>query len=416
MPPTAQVDDTTRSTSPEGILRAGAVLTRSGPITYLRSEIGLDGEGSVTVERTLETLAHPRTLASLRGAPLTLLHPSESGEPDGVVTPDNARGLVVGAVAGEPRVTGDQIVADVTIWDAEALDALDTGTSELSVGYVFNLDENTMTTRGPMLINHVAMVPDGRAGPMVRVLDASPWQTNNTPVIRRRPSDSEPQGDKMDTQTIVDAVSAAFDAGMNRYRDAGDSAANDADAIKRSIMDALGDAIKPLTDAVTALSANQDAATKAATDARAADNETKRVADAKADAKAAADALVAATRAEERARYEILVDALPLIAEDKRAALADAEPKAILVAALGDAVPDGDKLSVDYLRGALRIAKAQADAAQMSSNDSRSGSGLPEGVSPFAADRAVNSTDVRTKAHDAFVDMQQKVYADAGGI
>ena len=45
------------------------------------------------------------------------------------------------------------------------------------------------------------------------------------------------------------------------------------------------------------------------------------------DAKAAGDALVNATRAEERERFAVLTDAMPLIAEDKRAAFWRPNPR-----------------------------------------------------------------------------------------
>lgn len=156
---------TTRVATPEGFLRAGAVLTRAGPFDYLRSEIGLDGDGTVTIDRTLETLMHPSTIGGLRGAPITL------GHPEGGVTPDNFQSVVVGAVAGEPRVLGNAITGDVLISDRDALKRLDDGEDELSIGYDFAIGADYRTV-GPLLINHVAIVPMGRAGSGVRIMDS----------------------------------------------------------------------------------------------------------------------------------------------------------------------------------------------------------------------------------------------------
>ena len=96
---------TTRQTTQEGFLRAGATLTRGGPIDYLRSEIGMTGDGMVTVNRTLETISHPATLASLRGAPITL------GHPEGGVTPENFQDVVrLARWRANRELTGNAII------------------------------------------------------------------------------------------------------------------------------------------------------------------------------------------------------------------------------------------------------------------------------------------------------------------
>ena len=95
------------------------------------------------------------------------------------------------------------------------------------------------------------------------------------------------------------------------------------------------------------------------------------------------------TRAEERDRFAVLTDAMPLIAEDKRAALMEAEPKAILVAALGDSIPNADSQSVGYLKGALDMAIRQVKADA----DNR----LPAGVKAFDGARPVTATDARAQ-------------------
>ena len=313
---------------------------------------------------------HPDTLASLRGAPITLGHPPEG------VTPDNWKREVVGAVAGEPRVVGDVILGDVLIGDREALQRLDEGVDELSIGYAFlpSNDYGKLITKGPLQINHVAIVPRGRAGSSVRVLDSL-------------------EDDGMEKKEMMDAIAEAMDMGMKKYRPGMDAAAFDAEGMKKSFMDS----ISPVLDAMKEMKDAQDKALTAADEAKAT-----------ADAKAAGDALVNATRAEERERFAVLTDAMPLIAEDKRAALLEAEPKAILVAALGDSIPNADTMSVDYLRGALSFAKVQQATA---AND-----GLPAGVKAFDGARPVTATDARAKAQAEYEAMISKRYTDSGGI
>ena len=258
---------TTRIETPEGMLRAGAVLTRAGPITYARGELGLpgDAEDAITIDRTLATLSHPGTLASLRGAPITLGHP-----PDGV-TPENFKAVTVGAVAGEPRVAGDVIMGDVLIGDKDALRRLDEGVDELSIGYSFALGPSNDTI-GPLRINHVAIVPRGRAGSSVRVLDSL-------------------EADEMDKKEMMDAIAEAIDIGMKRYRPGTDGVSFDMEGMKKSFMDSIA----PVLDAMKEMKDAQDKAMTAADTAKA-----------EADAKSAAAALVAATRAEERERLSLI--------------------------------------------------------------------------------------------------------------
>ena len=237
---------TTRQTTQEGFLRAGATLTRGGPIDYLRSEIGMAGDGMVTVNRTLETLGHPATLASLRGAPITL------GHPDGGVTPDNFQEVVRGAVAGEPHVAGNAILGDVLVGDREALQRLDDGVDELSIGYDFALGDNNATI-GPMIVNHVAIVPRGRAGKGVRIMDSAEEDM---------PLTSE------DAKMIADAMSAAIDKGGPKYNmDTGAT-----DAFRKEMMDAIApvmDGMKQMRDEATERQKAEDVA-KATADAQAA--------------------------------------------------------------------------------------------------------------------------------------------------
>ena len=67
------------------------------------------------IERILKPWRH------CAGAFVTVGHP-----PDGV-TPANFQDVVVGSVAGEPRVQGDIITGDLLVGDKEALKRLDAG-------------------------------------------------------------------------------------------------------------------------------------------------------------------------------------------------------------------------------------------------------------------------------------------------
>ena len=359
---------TTRQTTQEGFLRAGATLTRAGPIEYLRSEIGLPGDGMVTVNRTLETISHPATLASLRGASITVGHPEDG------VTPDNFRDVVSGAVAGEPRVAGNVILGDVLVGDREALQRLDAGIDELSVGYDFTLAPN-FDTIGPMIVNHVAIVPRGRAGKGVRIMDSAEEDM---------PLTSE------DAKMIADAMSAAIDRGGPKHNM--DAAVMD--AMRKEMMDAINpvmDGMKQMRDEATERQKAEDAA---------------KVEQAARDA---AETLVTDTESRMRENFAVFTDAMPLIPEDKRAELAGADAKRVLVAALNDSVPDAANQTTDYLRGALAVHKARIAAT------AEGLAGLPPGVRR-AADQQITATDAREASMQAFVAAQTKRYNEAGGI
>lgn len=384
-------------------MRAGAFLTRSGPIAYRRSELHLDGDPNevVTIERTVESMVHPDTIASLRAAPITIGHPAED------VDPDNYRDLTVGAVAGEPFMQSDFMKADVLIGDREALQRIDSGEDELSIGYRAVIDTETMRTMGPLLVNHVAIVPRGRAGDQVRVLDAFPGDTVPTENSPRPEDEGDPMSDTMTKDEIKDmvdsAVTKAFDAMMRRQ---GMTEGKDADDARK-----MRDDFKGLLDEVVGPLATEISEMKQARDADAA---AKAQADAEAEAIKAADALRTEVRNAERERFAVLTDAMPLLDEAKVSELADADVKTILVAALGDTIPGAENMSADMLRGALLMAKQQAAATAMTGGDAGTGDGLPAGVRAFDS-TAFNGQDARTRAEQSYIDRQAQAYKEAGG-
>ena len=275
-------------------------------------------------------------------------------------------------MVGEPRIAGDVALGDVLIGDKEALKRLNEGIDELSVDYGFTLGADLRTV-GPLIVDNIAIVPRGRAGSSVRVLDSLEDEGMEKQGNDGRHCGSDGHGD---AKAPPNDMGDAFDM----------------EGMKKSFMDS----ISPVLDAMKEMKDAQDRAVTAADQAKA-----------EADAKAAGEALVTATRTEERERFAVLTDAMPLIAEDKRAALLEAEPKAILVAALGDIVPGAEAMSVDRLRGALDVAKTRVADAN---------NGLPAGVKAFDSAHQVTATDARAKAQADYEAMISKRYTDAGGV
>ena len=72
---------------------------------------------------------------------------------------------------------------------------------------------------------------------------------------------------------------------------------------------------------------------------------------AESEAKAAAVKLVEDTEARMKKGFKVYAEAMPLLPADKLIELSTAEPETVLIAALGDSMPEADKHSVDFLRG-----------------------------------------------------------------
>ena len=325
---------TTRRKTPEGMLRSGAVVTRAGEVEYDAAELGVGKKGDkVTVRRTLESLRHPETLDSLRGAPVTI------GHPPGGVRAENYKELTVGSII-EPKISeSGEVIADVFVGDGSAVRELESpnGKRQLSIGYGFHVEkgpDGVLETKGPIIANHVALVGEGRAGDTVRVLDAQEESEAMTPEQIAQVKTAVDEAIKgKDTATDRDAIIAAVTASM-----------------------------QPALDKVEEIHKSQLTA-----------QDEAKTAEAKAAAEKAADTLVAETQASERARYAVLTDADPFLSDEQREKVKAEDTKTILVEALKDTIPDAENQSVEFLTGALAIAKTQAQ------NKSRPAPALPGG-------------------------------------
>ncbi len=159
--------------TPQGGLRVGANLTRTGVFTYTHAD------GSITRE-----LRHPDdvfaadSLASFKRAPLTELHPSKP------VDPTNWKELSVGHVGDDVHADGIYVASSVDVQDASAVQKVESGAlRELSAGYTVDVVPGEGIWQGEkydarqtnIRANHVALLPDGagRAGKNVALrLDA----------------------------------------------------------------------------------------------------------------------------------------------------------------------------------------------------------------------------------------------------
>jgi hypothetical protein len=146
----------------EGYLIDTPIVGRAGIQLYKNAD------GTLRRElRPPEEVFHADSLKSFAGKPVTDEHP---GEP---VTAKNAKRLSVGTMQGEGRQDGDNVVAPIIVHDGEMIDKiLKGGKRELSLGYKVDLEETPGVWNGQeydaiqrnIRVNHLAIVPRGRAG------------------------------------------------------------------------------------------------------------------------------------------------------------------------------------------------------------------------------------------------------------
>ena len=142
----------------DGFIHDTPVLTRTGVFIYHNP----DGSERREYRPPDEVFAED-SLKAYKGIPITNGHP-------GKVTSSNAQNHTIGAVLGEARQDGDNLVAEIVIHNPAAINA---GNKELSVGYELDLEETAgITPEGErydaiqrnIRPNHLAIVSKGRAG------------------------------------------------------------------------------------------------------------------------------------------------------------------------------------------------------------------------------------------------------------
>jgi uncharacterized protein len=149
--------------TPQGFLRVRARLTKTGVFTYHNSR---EYRGDEEVFRT-------DSLESLKGAPVTDLHPAEKGA-DSFLTPANAKEHIIGITENVER-EGQYLNGSLIIFHEDAIKAIESGErKEISLGYKCRLDPTPGSINGEsydaiqkdIIVNHVAIGPTGwaRAG------------------------------------------------------------------------------------------------------------------------------------------------------------------------------------------------------------------------------------------------------------
>lgn len=177
--------------TPEGFLLCLEVpVARTGLQIYAPGEVPPDIEpspnGSVTIERDPDEVFRPETLASYNLAPFTNEHPKENNE--GVdVNPQNWKKFAVGAIFDARQGEGladDLTFVDIKVYDEKTIDDILKGKRQISVGYDAEYEVLGVghARQSNIVVNHVALVDNGRCGPRCAIRDEVPFLM---PVRRR---------------------------------------------------------------------------------------------------------------------------------------------------------------------------------------------------------------------------------------
>lgn len=154
--------------TPEGYIRAKAIVTRAGVFDYANAD------GSLRRELRLpEDVFHSDAMSTIKMIPITNGHPIEK-----LVNSRNAKQLAVGYTGDIIEQQGDYVLANLVITDEAAVKAVkEMGRRELSLGYTVDLVEEPGNYLGQdydyiqknIKYNHLAIVDEARAGNAARI-------------------------------------------------------------------------------------------------------------------------------------------------------------------------------------------------------------------------------------------------------
>jgi len=163
-----------RERTPEGYLLCRDVaLGRTGVMIYVEGEIPdlkAKPDGVIYVVRTPEELFSDVTISSGNGKPVAIGHT--------MIFPDNFAEFSKGSGFNLHRGTGtedDLLLGDLLIQDEDAIEAVEGGLVEISLGYDadYRQSEPGKAEQYNIVINHIALVENGRCGPRCAIGDTA---------------------------------------------------------------------------------------------------------------------------------------------------------------------------------------------------------------------------------------------------
>lgn len=215
--------DSVRHEDQNGFLHvANSHITKATVNPYYGREIPDWQSHGLAPDRIYYALRDPdelrKSLPTWAGLPLQFEHHEEGA------TEDGAKETRCGTVGTEIRWNAPYIDAPLTIWEQKAIDAVKDGTCrEISCAYTYDPDFISGTFEGQpydfvmrnIRGNHVALVPEGRAGHDVLVADAN-LSTNqedrNMPKKMAKDDNPEIETKEVEIGKAVEAAGEALQA------------------------------------------------------------------------------------------------------------------------------------------------------------------------------------------------------------
>lgn len=172
----------------DGSLVAECFAARTGLQDYRGVEVdpenkhGLRDKAIVKVLRPEEEVFAADSMASFAAAPVTVNHPKE------MVDASNWKQHGVGEINGDIIRDGQRVRVPVIVRDASAVQKAQTTHKQVSMGYTTKLDFTPGSTsdgvaydavQREIRINHFALVPAARGGPVLNIVDERPHQEPN---------------------------------------------------------------------------------------------------------------------------------------------------------------------------------------------------------------------------------------------
>ena len=341
---------TTKEITPDGFFIGKAAITKVGVMDYSASELEVEDIGrKIKLYQSEESVFHPDTIKSARAATITDQHPGE------FVTPDTWKDVNVGTVLGDPqKLENDTLGVSIFLGDKKAIDQANTKGSEVSIGKRMEIkpapkgSDYDYVTKGPIEINHVALVDFGRGGTNVRILDQNPM-ISPLPFMRKKPEsdidDSAKQKQRENKMTNDQIKKEVMDAVQSILKDKDDGKTKTVD--QKAVTDAISNVVAPLADKVEILTKKVlDEQRKAQ---KIEQEKLHKVSEFKA--REMADKLINDTIAKERQRFDVLNSTKKYLDEKKVEELKDASTKEILVQATSKFLSDAANKTEEYLQG-----------------------------------------------------------------
>jgi hypothetical protein len=150
-------------------------FARTGSQLYTAKQLGLvdrDDNEVVTVWREDADVFDVDSMESFRSSPVTIGHPKDADGKNLSVSAKNAKELQVGMLEGMPVQDEDTLGGTLVLTDQAAIETLEDGTQELSVGYICDIEDlDGKYFQRNIRANHIAIVAKGRAGSSCRISD-----------------------------------------------------------------------------------------------------------------------------------------------------------------------------------------------------------------------------------------------------